>query len=151
MSNNLSSKTSQALIELDHQLIILKEFDREQMFESEYIYNFTESCIILTVYLKTDLRLRSLHVIPIDTFQCFYLNKYIHLKTPQEITEFFSGTIHAVELILQVGMSSDSKALMTNFDRISQYLPTIFYESFLHKIQRRLKIKHLFQQMSLNK
>ena len=32
----------------------METFDRDNLYESEYIYDFTENYIIMTVYLKAD-------------------------------------------------------------------------------------------------
>lgn len=80
----------------------MEVFDREQLYESEYVYNFTSNQIILTVYLKSNLKIRHMYVIPIATFQCNHLNKSLKEKTPEDMKKLLHSTIHAIETILLV-------------------------------------------------
>jgi len=49
---------------MNKQIIVMSVFERDEMWEHEYLYNLSDNQIILTVYLKGDLKVRSLNVIP---------------------------------------------------------------------------------------
>lgn len=80
----------------------MEAFNRDFMYESEYIYDFTENYIIMTVYLKSNQKFRCINVFSIQAFDCSYLNESFKLKTPTEITAYLKGTVKAIDKVLLV-------------------------------------------------
>lgn len=87
-SKNISKSSFHVLKELNKQIVLLAVFERdsdENLWEHEYIYNLSDNQLIITIYLKNDLKVRCLEVIPAINFECSYMVSSIKTKTPEEI------------------------------------------------------------------
>jgi hypothetical protein len=70
---------------MNKQVVQLAFIEHEEKWEHEYLFNLTDNQILITIYLKNDLKVRSLHIIPAHELECPYLVKSIRSKTPEEI------------------------------------------------------------------
>jgi hypothetical protein len=46
----------------------MQVFEREETYDNEYLFNLSDNQLIITVYLKADVKVRKLYVIPVEDF-----------------------------------------------------------------------------------
>lgn len=115
---NMARTTSDNLREKNKQIIVLGIWGVDEEWDREYLFNLSDNQLILTVYSKSEMKLRRMYIVSVDEFECKYLTLSIRSKTPEEIIQLLKPTLLVIEsyLIVQMGQNEDGlRKVVTNF------------------------------------
>jgi hypothetical protein len=62
---NIAKTTVQNLRDINKQVMEMGYFERDERFASEYLYSVSDRQLILTVYFRSDLKVRKMYVVPL--------------------------------------------------------------------------------------